>query len=639
MKLSLNSLPHWLLLILPTAVTAVLLLYFLQTELSLTGGQLGVPLDDAWIHYQFARNLSQGQGFSYNPGQPTPGSTAPLWTLLLAGVGIFTEDFLVPSLLLSAGFLLTAVWLSYGFTFDLTKNHLAGLLAALAVAVSGRFLWAGLAGMETTAFAALSLAAVWVYWRMGLRPLAVVLFGLASQMRPEGHALFALAVADSLLAWRWPLAERSTPFNGRLLLISLAIYGAIAAPYVVFSLATTGHPLPNTFYAKVGSQFLFSLRTLRETLAWHFSDNPIAFILIPMAIGHMWRHGRLALGWLIGLPLLTAVIIDFTWHHGRYTMPLIPFQMITAAVGAWVLAQKMRPTGRQLMMPLMALVLLGGGLRVPFWGEMLSVNTKEVLDIDVALGRWLAVNTPTDALLAVDDIGAITFVSQRRIVDLNGLVSPEMWTAVRTAEGLPRNQVMTRLLSDIQPDYMVSFPLWRWEIATNPNVAEPIHHVQTETHTIIFQQDAYVYRMTWPYVTEAMPENGREAVLGEAIRLLGYDLMPPVDNQSLRLTLYWQSLAPVSADYDVFVHVLDANGELVAQVDQQPLQGLAATHLWQPGDVVRDPYQLTLPPEQSADAYTIQVGMYLRQTGERLSAVGEQVHENAIVLTEFTIDQ
>src|SRR4030095_4385759 len=46
-------------------------------------GAAGFPLDDSWIHLQFARNLAAGAGFSYNPGRPIAGSTAPLWTLLL----------------------------------------------------------------------------------------------------------------------------------------------------------------------------------------------------------------------------------------------------------------------------------------------------------------------------------------------------------------------------------------------------------------------------------------------------------------------------------------------------------------------------------------------------------------------------
>jgi hypothetical protein len=49
-------------------------------------GAAGFPLDDSWIHFQFARNLAEGHGFSYNPGAAVAGSTAPLWTLLLAAL-------------------------------------------------------------------------------------------------------------------------------------------------------------------------------------------------------------------------------------------------------------------------------------------------------------------------------------------------------------------------------------------------------------------------------------------------------------------------------------------------------------------------------------------------------------------------
>src|SRR5262245_64042524 len=56
---------------------------YLAVELYLVG-RPGFPLDDSWIHLQFARNLAAGQGLSYNPGEPVTGSTAPLWTALLA---------------------------------------------------------------------------------------------------------------------------------------------------------------------------------------------------------------------------------------------------------------------------------------------------------------------------------------------------------------------------------------------------------------------------------------------------------------------------------------------------------------------------------------------------------------------------
>ena len=44
----------------------------------------GFPLDDAWIHQTYARNLALHGEWSFIPGQPSAGSTSPLWTILLA---------------------------------------------------------------------------------------------------------------------------------------------------------------------------------------------------------------------------------------------------------------------------------------------------------------------------------------------------------------------------------------------------------------------------------------------------------------------------------------------------------------------------------------------------------------------------
>ena len=78
----------------------------------------------------------------------------------------------------------------------------------------------------------------------------------------------------------------------------------------------------------------------------------------------------------------------------------------------------------------------GGARRLSDWAQMLGNNTREIEEIDVALGHWLAANTPPDSLIALDDIGAITYISGRRILDMNGLVSPEVWPALAVEEGL-----------------------------------------------------------------------------------------------------------------------------------------------------------------------------------------------------------
>ena len=56
---------------------------FVAAELRIAG-EIGLPLDDSWIHLRFADNLAAGHGFAINPGVPVAGSTAPLWTLCLA---------------------------------------------------------------------------------------------------------------------------------------------------------------------------------------------------------------------------------------------------------------------------------------------------------------------------------------------------------------------------------------------------------------------------------------------------------------------------------------------------------------------------------------------------------------------------
>src|SRR5436190_3595963 len=66
------------------AAGLVACLRYLFAEIGRLRGGLGFPLDDSWIHLQFARNLARGLGLSYNPGHLVTGSTAPLWTALLS---------------------------------------------------------------------------------------------------------------------------------------------------------------------------------------------------------------------------------------------------------------------------------------------------------------------------------------------------------------------------------------------------------------------------------------------------------------------------------------------------------------------------------------------------------------------------
>jgi hypothetical protein len=98
---------------------------------------------------------------------------------------------------------------------------------------------------------------------------------------------------------------------------------------------------------------------------------------------------------------------------------------------------------------------------------------------------------------------------------------------------------------------------------------------------------------------------------GDAVALTGAALSGTVQpGAALDLLLTWMALAQPERDYTVFVHVLDAADNLVAQQDLPPLAGFAPTHLWQPGMTVEDQIAVPLPEDLPEGAYSVRVGLY-----------------------------
>jgi hypothetical protein len=86
----------------------------------------------------------------------------------------------------------------------------------------------------------------------------------------------------------------------------------------------------------------------------------------------------------------------------------------------------------------------------------------------------------------------------------------------------------------------------------------------------------------------------------------------------LLLELRWQSLQPMDYNYQVFVHLLNANEEKLAQRDGQPVQWMRPTSTWVPGEELADRYGILLPDDFPPGSYTIAVGVYDPVSGQRL---------------------
>jgi hypothetical protein len=108
-----------------------------------------------------------------------------------------------------------------------------------------------------------------------------------------------------------------------------------------------------------------------------------------------------------------------------------------------------------------------------------------------------------------------------------------------------------------------------------------------------------------------------------AVRLRGVDLS--VLAQDVKLKIQWQALHSMTESCKIFVHLTDASGQIISQLDTLPQRGAAPTTSWLPGEIIEDELTLTLPPDLPAGPYRLVLGLYDEKTGHRLMA-GEQDH-------------
>jgi hypothetical protein len=154
---------------------------------------------------------------------------------------------------------------------------------------------------------------------------------------------------------------------------------------------------------------------------------------------------------------------------------------------------------------------------------------------------------------------------------------------------------------------------------------------------------AWLYK-TGPIISDEDISRLVAADFGEEIRLLGYDFEPAevMPGDTVNLTLYWQALREPTGDFTVFTHFLGPDGQLHAQRDSQPQQGMYPTYLWQQGERIEDVYTIPIDPETPPGTYDFAIGLYVLETLQRLplsTRDGDLGAENRLLLPGPTIAQ
>ncbi|RME49586.1 MAG: hypothetical protein D6796_04660, partial [Caldilineae bacterium] len=134
---------------------------------------------------------------------------------------------------------------------------------------------------------------------------------------------------------------------------------------------------------------------------------------------------------------------------------------------------------------------------------------------------------------------------------------------------------------------------------------------------------AGAFRLQSPPDAPAVVQHPLHADFGDAVRLLGVDPPPEtvIAGRPLAVTVYWRALHPLAADYAVFLHLDAPDGETLATADETHPADIPTSH-WPPSLYLRNPLQLTVPAGALPIRYTLRVGLYDPQTGQRLPLPG-----------------
>lgn len=430
-------------------IPAALSVYYINYAFGINK-EHGFPLDDPWIHLTFAKNLVDYHSFSYFKNEIiTAGSTSPVYTLLLVPGFLIIKNEFILSYILGILFLCLSTYVYYrlsGNLFD--KENWLPVAATLLFAVDRWMNFIAVSGMETTMFIFTLLGAFYFYRIRKPVPFAVML-GLIFWTRPDGIAFVAAVIIDYLL--QVYLKQKSPKRNEEIRLFEKKeliqigiIFFIILAAYFGMNLLLSGNLMPNTYAAKLSyysSEFRSRGDFLKLEVWGYFTESAYVLMIVPFIIGVLsviydifrLKHSRFL------LPALFIFIFIFIYWYklpyahrfGRYMMPIFPFYFLMFIHGSRLvfialnryLNQKNTVNGLNIIFFAVTIIYSVSAYyenRVVYQDQTHHIAIRQV-----ATARWLRDNTPENSVIATHDVGAIAFYSQRKIVDVAGLINPE----------------------------------------------------------------------------------------------------------------------------------------------------------------------------------------------------------------------
>jgi hypothetical protein len=478
----------------PYAFGAVLLFWTTATRVVARVGHAAATLDDAYIHFQYARAFAEGHPLRYQAGEAaSSGATSLLWPAVLAPfwlVGLRDSKLVWVAWILSFAALGALAYEVFQLARRLTGPQVAAGAGAMVFASSG-LVWSAASGMEVVPFAwmiarTLRLASEWAEALPAARTVRarreLVLFACALPLlRPEGALFSVFAGATLALFPRAPSrTERSKALPALLAPLVPGLIAWLATGSVRSSTMTVKLLVGNPYYP-AHALFTVVARNTRVLVGTLLNGEVWSQEFLPAHAAPLWMGGLFAIvamgvqrrvRWRAAGVLLFALAMfvpctydTFLWNRLRYLWPFFPGWLIGAACAAELasdLLAAVRPRWK-VAAPILVGAIAGAlAVHLDFAIDDVAESASGIDRQQSELGRWVKRTLPADARVGVNDTGAIAYFGERRTFDVVGLTTPEearYWVA-GAGSRLEHYEVLARTAPARLPTHFVVYPEW-----------------------------------------------------------------------------------------------------------------------------------------------------------------------------------
>jgi len=398
----------------------VILVGFLATGIFIGFSQW--VYDDPFITYRYARNLLNGLGFVYNPGERILSTTTPLFTLILAIIGLGVPDLHLLAIILGI------VSLAIGglFIFDLARTWNSPIVGWTGILLYPTFpLLVSTLGSETSIYLALCLGSFAFYARKKLITSGIFI-ALATLARPDGIIILGILGLDYLFRRKRPVPWKP-----------LSIVFVILISWVVFAWFYFGSPLPVTLAAKQGQGSMAIsqgfprglLTVIRGYGAWFYIEVFLALLGVFLTVWKKRQWGVILIWPVVYFASYSILGVSrYFWYYA----PLVPGFIIAVGLGLTAVAELIKSADRNIVrvfrldivIPSVFLIFLLFSNGRSLW-RMRTLNDPRY-SIYRAAGEWLNENTLPGEEVGALEVGIIGFFANRPMVDFAGLIQPKV---------------------------------------------------------------------------------------------------------------------------------------------------------------------------------------------------------------------